>query len=218
MIRPSKIPSPESFASIPPPVPRQTGSVRLKILLFDCRDSFTQNLAQAMDEIVGPRSRLDVIRHDAVDLAKAAEYDRIVLSPGPGIPGETLNLIPLIRRLAPRVPILGVCLGHQALAEAFGGRLLNLKNVFHGIKSKVKILAKDRLFAGLPDEIEGGRYHSWVVDRKGLPKELEVTAEDADGRIMGISHRLHEAHGVQFHPESILTPVGPLILKNFLFL
>ncbi|MDR2300838.1 MAG: aminodeoxychorismate/anthranilate synthase component II [Deltaproteobacteria bacterium] len=196
---------------------------RLKILLFDCRDSFTYNLAQVMGEIIEPIDRLDVIRHDRLNLDQADGYDRVVLSPGPGLPEEMANLFGLIKKLAPKVPILGVCLGHQALAQAFGGKLINLQKVYHGVKSNVKILVKTRVFDGLVQNgrgeiaIEAGRYHSWLVDSQGFPKELTVTAIDETGQIMGLSHRSLDIHGVQFHPESILTPMGPLMLKNFLF-
>ncbi|MDR2387258.1 MAG: aminodeoxychorismate/anthranilate synthase component II [Deltaproteobacteria bacterium] len=196
---------------------------RLKILLLDCRDSFTHNLAQAMGELIEPSDRLDIVRHDRLDLGQAGQYHRIVLSPGPGLPEEMANLMELIKKMAPRVPILGVCLGHQALAQAFGGKLINLKKVYHGVKSKVKILVKTRLFQGLVQNqlgetmIEAGRYHSWLVDSRDFPKELMVTAIDESGQIMGLSHRAFDLHGLQFHPESILTPMGPLMLRNFLF-
>ncbi|MDR1109514.1 MAG: aminodeoxychorismate/anthranilate synthase component II [Deltaproteobacteria bacterium] len=183
---------------------------------MDCRDSFTHNLAQAIGEIVGPMVRLDVVRHDLIDLDAVAGYDRIILSPGPGLPGEMENLATLIRRYASWKPILGVCLGHQAIAQAFGARLLNLERVCHGLKSKVRIVARSYLFDGLPAEIDAGRYHSWLVDGNGLPGDLLVTAVDEKGDVMGLSHRSLDVHGVQFHPESILTPAGPRILRNFL--
>ncbi|MDR0621256.1 MAG: aminodeoxychorismate/anthranilate synthase component II [Deltaproteobacteria bacterium] len=190
----------------------------LRILLLDCRDSFTHNLAQAMEGLIDSHDRLEIVRHDALDPSQVAgRYDRIVLSPGPGLPTETANLMDLIAKAAGRVPILGVCLGHQALALAFGGRLVNLAQVRHGIQSNVKILAKTRVFEDLPDEIPAGRYHSWLVDSTSFPKDLLVTAIDESGQIMGLSHRRLDIHGVQFHPESILTPAGPSMLKNFLF-
>jgi anthranilate synthase component 2 len=191
-------------------------SPKLKVLLFDCRDSFTYNLAQAIDEILGPTGLLDVVRHDKLDLDEAARYDRLILSPGPGLPEEMANLLPLVRRYAGVKPILGVCLGHQAINMAFGGRLVNLKRVCHGVKSAVKIEREDYLFQGLPAEIETGRYHSWLVDEAFLPEELVVTARDENGQIMGLRHRLHNLRGLQFHPESILTPFGSAILRNFL--
>jgi anthranilate synthase component 2 len=191
-------------------------AVPQKILLFDCRDSFTYNLAQAIGEIIGPRDRLDIIRHDLVELDRVVDYDRIILSPGPGLPEEMENLLPLIRRYSSTKPILGVCLGHQALAQAFGGRLVNLKKVCHGLCSKIKILSKNYIFINLPSEIEAGRYHSWLVDSNDIPSEFVVTAVDENCQIMGLSHRKFDLHGVQFHPESILTPCGPTLLKNFL--
>jgi anthranilate synthase component 2 len=189
----------------------------VKVLLFDCRDSFTYNLAQMAKEILGATGRLDVLRHDRVDLGRVGDYDRIVLSPGPGVPEETENLLPLIRRFAPIRPILGVCLGHQALGLCFGARLINLSQVFHGVSSKVKLTARPRIFKGLPPEIEAGRYHSWLVSESGWPEDLLVTARDGEGRVMGLTHARYDVHGVQFHPESILTPLGPKILSNFLF-
>ncbi|MDR1084682.1 MAG: aminodeoxychorismate/anthranilate synthase component II [Deltaproteobacteria bacterium] len=189
----------------------------MKVLIFDCRDSFTFNLVHLSREILRPEDSLEVVRHDRLDLEKIPEFDRIILSPGPGVPSETTNLLPLIRKFAPVKPILGVCLGHQALAQVFGARLINLKTVFHGLKSRVKLLRPTRLFSGLPGEIEAGRYHSWLVDEKYLPPELTVTARDSDGLIMGLGHKSFDIHGVQFHPESILTPSGPLILRNFLY-
>jgi anthranilate synthase component 2 len=184
--------------------------------LLDCRDSFTRNLAQAIGETISPLDRLDIVMHDKANLEEAGWYNRIILSPGPGLPSEMANLLPLVQRYAPKTPMLGVCLGHQALAQAFGGGLLNHTKACHGQKSKIRILVKNRLFQGLPDEIEAGRYHSWLVDQDTLPPEFVVTAVDETGQIMGISLRDHDAHGIQFHPESILTPTGPTIIKNFL--
>jgi anthranilate synthase component 2 len=188
----------------------------MRVLLFDCQDSFTYNLAQLTERLLGSEDSLDVVRNDALDLGTAGSYDRILLSPGPGVPSETANLLGLIRRYSGKIPILGVCLGHQALAQVFGARLLNLKRVFHGIRSTIRLLKADGIFQGLPSEIEGGRYHSWVVDEEGFPGDLEVTARDQGGLVMGFSHRELKLHGVQFHPESILTPTGPRIVENFL--
>jgi anthranilate synthase component 2 len=163
-----------------------------------------------------PRDCLTICRPEEINLSQMAGFNRVVLSPGPGLPEETENLLPLIRLLAPNTPILGVCLGHQALALAFGGRLLNLKKVYHGLASKVIILEPDYLFEGLPPEILAGRYHSWLVDSDNFPQELMVTAVDDTGQIMGLAHREYNVRGVQFHPESILTPMGPRLLRNFL--
>jgi anthranilate synthase component 2 len=189
----------------------------VKVLIFDCRDSFTYNLAQGVSELLGPRDRLTVARPEAVDLDQVGVYDRLILSPGPGVPRETTNLLPLIQRWAKEIPTLGVCLGHQALALVFGAKLVNLSQVFHGIKENVQLTAKTRLFWGLPTVIEAGRYHSWLVDESDWPADLIVTARDSRGQIMGLSHAHYDIHGVQFHPESILTPYGPQILSNFLF-
>ncbi|MDR3153471.1 MAG: aminodeoxychorismate/anthranilate synthase component II [Deltaproteobacteria bacterium] len=190
----------------------------MRILLFDCRDSFTYNLAHAVLDMLRPGDSLDVRRHDLVAPEEGLGYDRIILSPGPGVPSETGNLMGLISLCAPRRPLLGVCLGHQALAQSFGGELENLSLVYHGIRSRVGLLpGASRIFAGLPGVIDAGRYHSWLVSEAGLPEELEVTARDEGGRVMGISHRTFDCHGVQFHPESVLTPEGPRILRNFLY-
>jgi anthranilate synthase component 2 len=188
----------------------------VKVLIFDCRDSFTYNLAQMVQEILGPNDSLTVVLNDAADLSAVGGYDRIILSPGPGTPAETTNLLPLIKLWAGKAPILGVCLGHQALGQVFGGRLVNLKEVFHGVKSKVTLDNSVRVFQGLPPIIEAGRYHSWAIDHRSWPSALKVTAKDESGRIMGLSHVAYDLHGVQFHPESILTPLGPQILRNFL--
>jgi anthranilate synthase component 2 len=165
-----------------------------------------------------PGDTLDVRLHDRVDPGEGPGYDRVLLSPGPGVPGETANLMELIRLCVPSTPVLGVCLGHQALAQAFGGTLVNLRRVYHGISSKVGILpGRPRIFKGIPDVIDAGRYHSWLVAEEGLPPELRVTCRDEGGRVMGVSHRTLDVHGVQFHPESVLTPEGPAILRNFIY-
>jgi anthranilate synthase component 2 len=190
----------------------------VRILLFDCRDSFTFNLAHVVLDMLRPGDTLKVVRHDRLEPWEGLGYDRIILSPGPGVPSETENLMELIALCAPTRPVLGVCLGHQALAEACGGRLVNLQRVFHGICSRVGILpGAARIFRGLDPVIDAGRYHSWLVAEEGLPPELVVTARDEGGRIMALSHRDWDVHGVQFHPESVLTPAGPRILRNFLY-
>ncbi|MDR1039941.1 MAG: aminodeoxychorismate/anthranilate synthase component II [Deltaproteobacteria bacterium] len=190
----------------------------MRILLFDCRDSFTYNLAHAVLDMLRPGDALDVRRHDTVDPREGPGYGRVILSPGPGVPAETVNLMELIASCVPATPVLGVCLGHQALAQWFGARLVNLRRVYHGIRSRVGLSAsRPRIFAGLPDVIDAGRYHSWLVAEEGLPPELAVTARDEGGRVMGLSHRTLDMHGVQFHPESVLTPEGPRILENFLY-
>lgn len=165
--------------------------------------------------------KVEVHRNDQIPLEKVKEYDKIILSPGPGIPEEAGLLLPLIKEYAATKSILGVCLGHQAIGEAFGGTLTNLSTVFHGVATKIEVGGKkynvrSSLFDGLPDEIEVGRYHSWVVTKEGFPAELEITAEDESGMIMGLQHKTFDVQGVQFHPESVLTPLGEEILKNWL--
>jgi anthranilate synthase component 2 len=189
------------------------------ILVFDNYDSFTYNLVQLVERITGIRP--DVRRNDEIPLADAGQYDRIILSPGPGIPEEAGLLLPLIHEYASSKPMLGVCLGHQAIGQAFGARLSNLSQVYHGVASEVHLVAglgssgRD-WFEGLPEGITVGRYHSWVVEEDGMPNCLEVTARDSDGRVMALRHRTFEVQGVQFHPESILTPEGERMLRNWL--
>jgi anthranilate synthase component II len=186
----------------------------MKILVFDNYDSFTYNLVHVLHEISD--AEVDVVRNDKLQLEDAAKYDKIVLSPGPGIPSESGLLLDLIQMYAPTKSILGVCLGHQALCEAFGGTLINLTEVHHGLSEKITRIAPDPLFDGLPDTFEVGRYHSWVVSPKNLPSCFEVTAVDIEGQIMAVRHKEYDLHGVQFHPESVLTPDGKTIMKNFI--
>lgn len=185
-----------------------------KILVFDNYDSFTYNLVHLVEKLL--HQKVEVHRNDKIPLEKVKEYDKIILSPGPGIPEEAGLLLPLIREYAASKPILGVCLGHQAIGEAFGGKLTNLSTVYHGVATPVKVLKPGGLFEGLPDELEVGRYHSWVVSEEGFPQELEVTARDENNYIMALRHRSLDVQGVQFHPESVLTPKGEQILKNWL--
>ncbi|MDR2474828.1 MAG: aminodeoxychorismate/anthranilate synthase component II [Bacteroidales bacterium] len=185
----------------------------MKVLIFDNYDSFTYNLAYLV-QMLGFET--DVRRNDQVELNQVGEYRKIILSPGPGIPSEARLLLPLIERYAPTKSILGVCLGHQAIAESFGGILMNLDNVYHGIASPVKIIGNDYLFNGLPSSFDAGRYHSWVVKNSPLPDEILVTALSDEGHVMALKHRHYDVHGVQFHPESILTPHGKTIIENFL--
>ncbi|MBX6380971.1 MAG: gamma-glutamyl-gamma-aminobutyrate hydrolase family protein, partial [Thermoflavifilum aggregans] len=160
---------------------------------------------------------VDVFRNDEIPLEKITAYDKIILSPGPGIPEEAGLLLPLIREFSPSKSILGVCLGHQAIAEAFGGKLLNLSHVFHGVATPVHILNHDiPLFRQLPDIIQAGRYHSWVVDETQLPDCLEITARDDQQYIMGLHHKQYDLTGVQFHPESVLTPQGEQMIQQWL--
>jgi anthranilate synthase component 2 len=186
----------------------------MKILIFDNYDSFTYNLFHLVKEL--GYKEVEVHRNDKISLDEAGQFDKIILSPGPGIPSEAGLLLPLIKRYAPEKSILGVCLGHQAVAEAFGGKLINLEEVYHGVATPVNIIAEHRLFAGLPQIVEVGRYHSWIADRQGFPDELQITATDSEGQVMALKHRCFDVHGVQFHPESVLTPDGKTIMNNFL--
>lgn len=187
----------------------------MKILVFDNYDSFTYNLVHLVEYILG--QKVDVFRNDALTLEDIKKYDKIILSPGPGIPSESGLLLPLIREYAQSKPILGVCLGHQAIGESFGGKLVNLKEVYHGVATPVRLLDHDtRIFRDLPDTIEAGRYHSWVISEEGFPDCLEITARDEHQYIMGIQHKTLDVCGVQFHPESVLTPDGEQIMRNWL--
>ncbi len=194
----------------------------MKILVFDNYDSFTYNLVHLVEKITG--EKVDVYRNDQILLDNVNQYDKIILSPGPGLPAEAGLLLPLIKQYASSKSILGVCLGHQAIAEVFGGRLLNLSTVYHGVAMPVEVIRRSEsgnqvnadLFSGLPDQFAAGRYHSWVIDPSGFPAELEVTAKDAGGHIMALRHRKYDVLGVQFHPESVLTPDGEKIMRNWL--
>lgn len=195
------------------------------VVIIDNYDSFTYNLAHLVKEI---GVEVEVLRNDQFKLEELEPYEKIILSPGPGIPEEAGLLLDVIRTYAGQKPILGVCLGEQAIGQVFGGKLINLSNVFHGIQTNVKIhkegedtkkgiLEKDYIFRGLPEEISVGRYHSWVVDTEQFPEDLAVTAVSPEGQIMALKHRIYDVRGIQFHPESILTPDGKTILKNWLF-
>jgi anthranilate synthase component 2 len=185
----------------------------MKILLLDNYDSFTYNLLHILKEL---GADVDVKRNDKITLSEVEAYDKIVLSPGPGIPSEAGIMLDLIKTYGATKSILGVCLGEQGIGEAYGAKLENLSEVHHGISSIVKITAKDPLFDGLENEIEVGRYHSWVVSKEDFPSCLEITAEDGKGEIMAIRHKEYDVRGIQFHPESILTPKGKTILSNWL--
>ena len=187
----------------------------MKILVFDNYDSFTYNLVHLVEKIIG--EKVDVYRNDQIPLEKVKEYDKIILSPGPGIPSEAGLLLPLIKEYAATKSILGVCLGHQAIGEAFGGELVNLSTVYHGIATPIKITKPGApILNGLDEVVEVGRYHSWVVSDKNFPDVLEITAEDDNGFIMALQHKTFDVQGVQFHPESVLTPQGEVILRNWL--
>lgn len=189
----------------------------MNILLIDNYDSFTYNLSQYLEEEGGDDVEVTVWRNDQFGLDDVERFDKIVLSPGPGVPDEAGLLKAVIRRYAPTKPILGVCLGEQAIGEVFGGNIHNLNAVFHGIQSSVRIIASDYIFDNLSDSIKVGRYHSWVVGKENFPAELEVTAVSDEGQVMALKHRRYDVHGIQFHPESILTPEGRTIIRNFIY-
>ena len=190
------------------------------IALIDNYDSFTYNLVQLVEQA---GARVTVLRNDRFALPDLAAYDKLLLSPGPGIPSEAGLLLPVIETYASSKPILGVCLGEQAIGEVFGAKLCNLSDVFHGVQTEISLpspqhpeLADDYLFDGLPPRLPVGRYHSWVVSRDGLPDTLAVTAVSDEGLVMGLRHRTLDVHGIQFHPESVLTPLGERIIRNWI--
>ena len=196
----------------------------MKILVFDNYDSFTYNLVHLVEKITG--EPVTVVRNDQLPLEEVKAFDKIILSPGPGIPEEAGLLLPLIKEYAASKSILGVCLGHQAIGQAFGATLTNLTSVYHGVATPIHLLRQPSvpgtplngmaLYTGLPDIFDVGRYHSWVVAKEALPADLEITAEDDLGFIMGLQHKRYDVQGVQFHPESVLTPVGETIMRNWL--
>jgi len=191
----------------------------MNILVFDNYDSFTYNLVHLVEKIT--RVKVEVWRNDQIPLENVKQFDKIILSPGPGIPVEAGLLLPLIKEYASSKSILGVCLGHQAIGEAFGGTLVNLTTVYHGVSTPIEVKSenskvKSPLFSGLPERFDVGRYHSWVVSDQDFPVELEITAVDDNGYIMGLQHKTYDVQGVQFHPESVLTPDGEKILRNWL--
>lgn len=192
-----------------------------RLLVLDNYDSFTYNLVHLVEQILG--EKVDVFRNDEISLDDVGNYEKILLSPGPGIPVEAGILLPLIKQYAPTKSIFGVCLGHQAIGEAFGGTLTNLSKVYHGVATNISLKAgntpstKDNdWFKGLEKNIEVGRYHSWVVDHTGFPLSLEVTSSDDNGMIMSLRHKEFDVQGVQFHPESVLTPLGEKMIRNWL--
>lgn len=186
----------------------------VNVLVIDNYDSFVYNLAHYLEEL---DCRVTVIRNDQLDLELATDYDKILISPGPGLPDEAGIIKKLIWKYASTKSILGVCLGHQAICEVFGGTLKQLDEVAHGVSREVVLLVNDEsLFNDLENRFEVGRYHSWVIDKDSLPYDLEVTSVDRDGHIMSIRHREFDLKGIQFHPESILTPFGKLIIKNWI--
>ena len=185
----------------------------MKIVIIDNYDSFTYNLAHLVREL---GAEVTVLRNDQFALNELEAYDKIILSPGPGIPSEAGLLCDVIRTYAGRKPMLGVCLGHQAIGEVFGGKLENLSEVFHGVATPCHMVSPSLLFEGLAPNFTVGRYHSWVVSKEGFPACLEITAESDEGQIMALRHRDYDIYGIQFHPESVLTPDGRTILSNFL--
>lgn len=185
----------------------------MKVAIIDNYDSFTYNLSHILKEA---GAEVSVFRNDSFALNELDTFDKIVLSPGPGIPCEAGLLMEVIRTYAGRKPILGVCLGEQAIGEVFGAKIINLNTVFHGIQSLIEITKEDYLFQGLPHEIFVGRYHSWVVDSTDFPDCLEVTAKSKEGYIMALRHRQYDVQGIQFHPESVLTPDGKQMIQNWL--
>ena len=187
----------------------------MKIVIIDNYDSFTYNLSHLVKEL---GAEVTVLRNDQFELSDLEQYSKILLSPGPGIPSEAGLLLDVIKTYAGKKPILGVCLGHQAIGEVFGGKLENLSEVFHGVATEGVQLGRDEIFSGLPDRITMGRYHSWVVSKEDFPDCLEVTAESDDGLIMALKHKTLNIRGIQFHPESVLTPDGKKMLQNWLFL
>jgi len=187
----------------------------MKILVIDNYDSFTYNLVHYIERVI--KVPVEVRRNDKLEPGEVEAYDKILISPGPGIPDEAGLTKEIIRRFGPVKSILGVCLGHQAIAEVFGGTISNMNQVFHGISSQMKQTVDDEyLFAGVPAEFEAGRYHSWIVDKESLPADLEVTAVSEEGLIMAMRHRNYDVRGVQFHPESVLTEYGGLMILNWL--
>ena len=184
-----------------------------KVVIIDNYDSFTYNLAHLVKEL---GASVTVYRNDQFSLNQLEPFDKILLSPGPGIPSEAGLLTDVIRTYAGRKPMLGVCLGHQAIGEVFGAKLSNLPEVYHGVATPCELVGHDALFAGIESRFTIGRYHSWVVSREDFPETLEVTALSDDGNIMALRHRNYAIWGIQFHPESVLTPDGRQIIANWL--
>ncbi|MEX0988397.1 MAG: aminodeoxychorismate/anthranilate synthase component II [Bacteroidales bacterium] len=187
----------------------------MKVLVIDNYDSFTYNLVQYIERIEG--TEVKVARNDKISLDEIGEYDKIVISPGPGIPDEAGISKAMIARYGKEKSILGVCLGHQAIAEVYGGSIRNLETVYHGVASDMQKVVKDEyLFKGVPEVFEAGRYHSWIVEKETLPDCLEVTVRNPGGDIMAIRHKEYDVKGVQFHPESVLTEYGGMMIKNWI--
>ena len=185
----------------------------MKVAVIDNYDSFTYNLVHYLEDL---KVEVTVFRNDEFELLDIEKFEKILLSPGPGIPDEAGLLKEVIKKYAPTKSILGVCLGLQAIGEVFGGKLYNLEKVYHGVSTKIFIKEKDSIFNNLPNELYVGRYHSWVLSNKNLPIDLIITSTDENGQIMSLKHSVYDVRGVQFHPESILTVHGKQILKNWI--
>lgn len=186
----------------------------MKILVFDNYDSFTYNLVHLIEKVCD--HDIEVHRNDKIALDEITRFDKIVLSPGPGLPSQAGMLIPLIKEYGGKKKILGICLGHQAIAEVFGGKLINLDTVFHGVAAPVCITREDILFKSFPETFQAGRYHSWIVSKENFPESLEITAVDENNNIMALRHKTFDIRGVQFHPESIMTAHGEKMMANWL--
>lgn len=184
------------------------------MMVLDNYDSFTYNLVHYMEKVSD--HKIDVFMNDSISIEEASKYDKILLSPGPGLPAESGIMPELILKLRETKDILGICLGLQAIVESFGGKLSNPEKVFHGVAMPVNVIKEDLLFKDLPKKFNGGRYHSWVADRNNFPDELEITAEDDEKYIMGIAHKNLKLRAVQFHPESILSEYGEKIISNWM--
>jgi anthranilate synthase component 2 len=187
--------------------------LNMKILVIDNYDSFTYNLVHALKKMEDVS--VEVKRNDEITGREGTDFDKIVFSPGPGLPSEAGNLMEIIGNVAGKKPMLGVCLGHQAIGEYFGGKLQNMQKVLHGVSTPITVVSPNYLFENLPENFEAGRYHSWIVEKESLPSCLEVTCVDNEGRIMAMRHREMDIQGIQFHPESVLTEVGQRILENW---
>lgn len=185
----------------------------MKVAVIDNYDSFTYNLVHYLEDL---NAEVTVFRNDEFELEELEKFDKIVLSPGPGIPDEAGLLKEVIKKYAPSKSIFGVCLGLQAIGEVFGGTLINLETVYHGVATKVTLTEDDFIFNNLPKTFEVGRYHSWVVSTENLPSDLIITSVDENGQIMSMKHQNYNIRGVQYHPESVLTPLGKKILENWL--
>lgn len=185
----------------------------MKLLILDNYDSFTYNIEHAVRQL---GEKATVIRNDKLTVDDVDDYDAIIISPGPGIPSEAGILPQMLLRYAGKKPILGICLGEQAIGERYGAELVNLPEVYHGIQSEITVDTDELLFRGLPGRVKVGRYHSWAIDPEKLGDELVVTARSDDGNIMAVRHREHDVRGVQFHPESVLTPDGLKMIGNWL--